>query len=104
MVNGFTNDDFELKDTNTIVYCSMDDFSDGTINNIKIKALVSEMNNYISEHMTLNINDMLERAYTKTRIEMNAGERKQFYDNYVKTMRMTINDDGRIEIIIKNND
>lgn len=88
-------------DNNGILYCSMDDFTDGNVNAIKVKALTTQVEHYISEHMQLNVNEMLDDAYTRTRIEMTDKEKKQFYDNYIKNMRLTIQNDGSVKVILK---
>lgn len=88
-------------DNNGILYCSMDDFTDGNVNAIKVKALTTQVEHYISEHIQLNVNEMLDDAYTRTRIEMTDKEKKQFYDNYIKNMRLNIQNDGNVKIILK---
>ena len=84
-----------------IVYCSMDDFTGGNTDDIKIRALVSQLQEYIKAHMDLNVNDMLDYAYTQTRIEMSPSEKRQFRDNYVRTMRLVIAPDGKVTIEMK---
>ena len=84
-----------------IVYCSMYDFTGGNTDDIKIRALVSQMQEYIKAHMDLNVNDMLDYAYTQTRIEMSPSEKRQFRDNYVRTMRLIIGADGKVSIEMK---
>ena len=84
-----------------ITYCSMDDFTTGDINNVKVKVLSSQMKEYIQERVSLNVNEMLDYVYTQTRIRMSPSEKKQFYDNYVKSMRLCIRDNGDVEIVIK---
>ena len=92
----------EAMDEEGIVYCSMDDFTDGNISDIKTKILVVEMEEYIHERMQqININEMMEYAYTHSRIEMTDKEKKRFIENHVRTMRLSINDDGDLKIIIK---
>jgi len=87
-------------DKSGIVYCSMDEFTDGNINKIKIKALTLQIEQYIKERINLNVNEMIDYAYTTTRIEMSESEKRQFYDNHIKNMRLTIRPDGRLELIL----
>ena len=84
-----------------IIYCSMDDFTDGNINDIKILTLISQMKEYIKTHMNLNVNDMMDHTFTQTRVEMSESEKRQFKDNYIKTMRLVINPDGNVNIEFK---
>jgi len=44
---------------------------------------------------------MIDYAYTTTRIEMSESEKRQFYDNHIKNMRLTIRSDGKLNLIFK---
>ena len=88
-------------DESNIPYASMDSFTTGNINEIKTEALKAQLQVYIEDHMNLNVNDMSDFAYTQTRIQMTDGERKQFYENYIKTMRFVIGDNGDVNVVIK---
>lgn len=84
-----------------IFYCYIDDFYSGNAEEIKYSALFREMDRYIDEHMQLNVNDMLETALRATRIDMAEAEKKQFYHRFIRTMQMTLTDDGDVEIEFK---
>jgi len=81
-----------------IFYCFIDDFYSGNSQDIKLGALMKEMRRYIDENVRLNVNVMLNTALTNTRIEMTPAERQQFYDKYIRNMRLEINEDGNVNI------
>lgn len=88
-------------DNSGIPYFSLDQFSDGNINEIKTKALTKQVERYIAEHVNLNVNDMLTDAYNRTRITMTDKEKQQFYNSYIKNMRLTIQPDGSVKVVLK---
>ncbi len=93
-----------LKDALTnsgIFYCYIDDFYSGNIDNIKHGALFAEMTKYINDNVSLNINDMFSKALHATRVDFSPAEKNQFYNKYVKTLTMTIDDDGNVIIDFK---
>lgn len=55
----------------------------------------------IDNVVQFNVIDMFDEILRDTRVEMSPSERKQFFDKYIKTLRMCINDDGRVSIDIK---
>ena len=59
------------------------------------------MRNYMKKAVRLNVNDMFSDALRATRIEMTAAERQQFYNKYIKTLQLSINDDGDVSLVIK---
>lgn len=49
----------------------------------------------------MNIYEMFTEALRATRIEMSSSEQKQFVDKYLKTMQMSIADNGDVTLEIK---
>lgn len=84
-----------------IFYCYIDDFYSGNAEDIKLGALFKEMYRYIDQTVRLNINEMFSEALRATRIEMSSSERNQFIAKYLKTMQMTIEDNGDVVLQIK---
>ena len=52
--------------------------------------MLSELSAIIAESFQLNVYDMLDEALGATRINMTEGEKKQFFDRYLKPMRLSI--------------
>ena len=84
-----------------IFYCYIDDFYSGNAEDIKLGALFKEMYRYIDQAVRLNINEMFSEALRAARIEMSSSERNQFIAKYLKTMQMTIEDNGDVVLQIK---
>ena len=85
-----------------ISYCYIDDFYSGNIDDIKRTALIETMKRYIDENVHLNINEMFEEAFKKTRIEMSDAEKNSFFGKYVKTVSMRIDGDGNVLVEFRN--
>lgn len=83
-----------------IPFCYIDNFCTGNSNQIKIEAMLREIRSTLDETLKLNVNDMLHKAYLATRAEMSKAEQKQFYDRYIKPMRLVIGEDGELSIAL----
>ncbi len=79
-----------------IFYCYIDDFYTGNAEEIKHIALINEMYRYLGGRVNLNMNEMLDAALRATRIEMSPAERGQFYSRYVRSMQMSISEEGDV--------
>lgn len=84
-----------------IFYCYLDNFYSGDTEDLKMGAMLRTMRRYIDNAVQLNVNDMFDEILRDTRVEMSPSERKQFFEKYIKTLRMCINDDGQVSIDIK---
>lgn len=84
-----------------IFYCYLDDFYSGDAEELKTSAIIREMRNYIASSVKLNVNAMLDEALRLTRVQMSSPERKQFYDRYIKSMQLEINNSGDVSLVIK---
>lgn len=77
-----------------VFYCYIDNFSQGTINDVKTDVLRMQIGEYISDSLSLNINTMLDTVYKKARIQMSPSEEKTFIDKHVKRIRLSIDPNG----------
>ena len=84
-----------------IFYCYIDDFYSANAEEIKHSALFGEMYRYIDNNVRLNVNEMFNEALRATRIEMADSEKKQFFHRYIRTMQMSISDDGDVVLEFK---
>jgi Protein of unknown function DUF88. len=90
----------EAMTASKIFYCFIDDFSSGNIQDIKESAMLNEIAPRIQLSITLNVNTLIEQAYVRTRIDMTDLEKKNFYEKYIKTMKLVIGTDGELGISI----
>ncbi len=81
-----------------ITYCYLDDFCTGNSNEIKERALLKELYQRLEQEVNFNINDMLRDVYEITRADMTDGEKKQFFNRYIKPMHLEIDAEGEVYI------
>ena len=83
-----------------IFYCYLDDFYTGDGEELKKSALFNELYRSLDKAINLNVRTMLNDALTATRIDMPPAERKQFYDKYIRNLKLAIDDDGNVSLEI----
>lgn len=81
-----------------IFYCFIDDFYDGDSQELVINALLRETRKYLDFTVRLNVNDLIKHIMAATRASLTEEETKAFYDKYIKSMHLTIDDDGEVKI------
>ena len=81
-----------------ITYCYIDDFCTGNSEELKVKTLLSEVRQALDQAFHINVNEMLTQAYTASRAEFSDAEKRQFYNRYIKPMRIVIDAEGEASI------
>lgn len=81
-----------------IFYCYIDDFYTGDGENLKKNALFNEIYRALDETLKLNVNDMFEDALTATRIELAPAAKRQFFDKYIRQMKLVIDEEGNASL------
>lgn len=83
-----------------ILFCYLDQFCQGgQSHKMKVDALLSECQRFVSKHFeSFKVQEMVNVALLQTRIEMSKAEQKQFYERYIRTMRLKIAADGTVNI------
>ena len=66
-----------------------------------MKAALAEMYRWIDNSVRLNVNDMFDAALRNTRIEMSQAERRQFFDKYIRSMSLRIDEEGNVSVKLK---
>ena len=61
----------------------------------------NEMYRRIVNSVRLNVNDMFDAALRNTRIEMSQAERRQFFDKYIRSMSLRIDEEGNVSVELK---
>lgn len=79
-------------------YCYIDDFCTGNSDEIKEAAVLSEVRRALDEAFHFNIQDILQEAFRATRAGMSTAEKKQFYDRFIKNMKIVISPNGEAAI------
>lgn len=83
-----------------IYYCSIDDFCSGNIEELKKAVLFDTLEKYLPEIPYLNGKELVQHIYTETRITASEKEIENFYNKYIKTLRLKIDADGNFSIEI----
>ena len=84
-----------------IRYCYIDDFCTSTSYKIKTQTVLSEIQeNIVGRLAGINMNQLLADALKATWVKMSDSEKKQFYDRYLQKPRITVDADGKVEIIL----
>lgn len=81
-----------------IFYCYIDDFYSGNTEDIKMRALFSEIYRYLRGALDLNAKTMLSEALRATRLTLSDAEQRQFYEKYIKKMHLVVSDEGQVSI------
>lgn len=84
-----------------VFYCCLDDFYSGNSDAIIKNAIFNEMYRRIDNSVRLNVNDMFDAALRNTRIEMSQAERRQFFDKYIRSMSLRIDEEGNVSVELK---
>ncbi|MBQ4487056.1 MAG: NYN domain-containing protein [Oscillospiraceae bacterium] len=87
-------------ETRGIYYCAMDDFCSGNTEEFKKAALFGSLESHLPDIMKLNSRELLDMVYTDTRINASEKEMEIFYNRYIKTLRLKINNDGNFYVEI----
>lgn len=81
-----------------IFYCYLDDFYTGSTYNIKLATLLGELRERMDAMVSFNINKLLDDVIKSTWVQMTPKERSNFYDRYLKRMRLVIDSDGNAKV------
>lgn len=84
-----------------IFYCYIDDFYTGDGEELKKNALFNELYKALDDALKLNVNDMLEKALTATRIEMSPSAKRQFFEKHIRPMRLVIDEAGNASLELR---
>lgn len=81
-----------------IFYCYIDDFCTGNSEEVKLHTLRNEIRQRLNDAFQVNVGELLQQVYRETMVDMTAGEKKQFYNTYIKPMRIVIDAEGNASI------
>lgn len=81
-----------------IYYCSIDDFCTGNIEELKKAVLLNILEKYLPDFLYLNAKELAQHIYQEARIEASEREIQNFYNKYIKTLKLKIDDNGAVGI------
>ncbi|MBE6853775.1 MAG: NYN domain-containing protein [Ruminococcus sp.] len=83
-----------------IYYCSIDDFCSGNIEDLKKAVLFDTLEKYLKDIPYINGKELAVKLYEETRIKASEREIETFYNKYIKTLRLKVDNDGNFRIEI----
>lgn len=92
----------ETLDSNGIYYCSLDDFCTGNIDELKRAVLLNELTGLLPDLLRYNGKQLAYKLFELARIEADENEVMNFYNRYIKTIGLTVDDNGNFGFKIKN--
>ncbi|MGN1098422.1 MAG: NYN domain-containing protein, partial [Clostridia bacterium] len=91
----------EALEERNIYYCAMDDFCTGNIKDLKDLALIIELEDRLKNSINLNANTLLSDIYRDCRITASETEKQSFYNRYLKTLSLQLDENGDFHLAIK---
>lgn len=85
---------------NDIYYCYLDDFCSGNIEELKKEVLCNEIKALLPK-LEINGKEIAELAFRNSGIKADSMEITSFYNKYVKTIQLTVGEDGSFNFKIK---
>lgn len=89
-------------DSHGIYYCSLDDFCTGNIDELKRDILLNELKPMLPEILSYNGKELANKIYEQVRIEASENEIMNFYNKYIKTLKLAIDENGNFSIKLAN--
>jgi len=81
-----------------IIYCYMDDFCTDSSSEFQHGILMKEFKKALSEKLDINIITLFREICVETRVNMTTTDQMQFYEKFIKTMQVVINEEGSLQI------
>ena len=88
-------------DSNGIYFCSIDDFCSGNIEEFKKAVLINELKAELDYIVGRNGYTVAEEIFARARIYADNNEIRNFYDRYIKTLRLAFDSEGNISVQLK---
>ena len=84
----------DTMETHNILNCSMDDFYSGNATGLKKRVLLKQLQAHLPEIVGTNGKELAQKIYEEAMIFGTAKEVDDFYNKYIKTLRLKIDADG----------
>jgi hypothetical protein len=82
----------------SIPNCSIDDFCTGNIEDLKRIVLINELRAYLPDIFSYNGKELAATLFDKARIAASENEINNFYNRYIKTLRLKVDAEGNFSI------
>ena len=88
----------EALENKGIFYCFIDDFCAGNSDDMKRRTLLTQIQDRLDAALELNVKDLLRQVLYDSMVEMSEREKKQFFDRYIKTIKVTVDGEGGLRL------
>lgn len=85
---------------NDIYYCSIDDFCSGNIEELKKAVLFGCLEKYLPDIPHINGKELVKKIYGEARVTASEKEMENFYNRYIKTLKLKVDNDGNFTVEI----
>ncbi len=92
----------DMLDENGVYYCSLNDCCTGNIDDLKRSDLLNGLKALLPYLLQYNGKQLAYKLYELARIEADDNEIMNFYNKYIKTIKLTVDDNGNFGFKIKN--
>ena len=65
---------------------------------MKRRTLLSQIQDRLDAALDLNVTDLLHQVMYDSMVEMSEKEKQQFFDRYIKTMKVVIDSQGTLKL------
>lgn len=86
---------------NGIYYCSLDDFCVGNIEEFKRAVLIAALKERLPDLLTYNGKELARMLFEQARIEASDTEIMNFYEKYIRTIKLKVDLNGNFSLEIK---
>ena len=82
-------------------YCFMDDFCTGNIKTFKNAMFVSALKDKMGKALTVDTHALIDEIIRNLRMDVSAAEKSNFYNKYIRKMRLEIDEKGILRIKVQ---
>ena len=82
-------------------YCFMDDFCTGNIKTFKNAMFVSALKDEMGKALAIDTHALIDDIIRNLRMDVSASEKSNFYNKYIRKMRLEIDDNGILKIKVQ---
>lgn len=83
-----------------VFYCYIDDFCTGNSDEVRLRAVLTQLQDKIDAQVNLNIRDLMKETIREARADMGTKEEVRFYDRYIRQMKLEIDKEGNLRLVL----
>jgi len=95
----FGKDTKATLEKNNVSYCCIDEFCTGNIEELKHSILLEKLNEELPKLINRNGYELARSLYNRAHFEANENEIKNFYEKYIRTLKLSFDSEGNITLV-----